>query len=209
MSDQYRLYGAPGWGSTLVEGALAWCGAPYEFVNVKGFDEPGEAQERLAAINPALQVPALQLPGGEVMTESAAMVLYLAETFPDAALAPPPGADERPRFLRRLIWFAAAIYPTFTIADYPARLSPSDAETVEQRALERREDLWRQFEAEFGDGPLVLGATPSALDIYVAVMTNWIPGREWFAAHCPKLSDCALKAEALPKLAPVIARNFP
>lgn len=209
MPDPYRLYGAPGWGSTLVEASLAWCEAPFDVIDVDGFDEPGPAQDRLAAVNPLLQVPALVLPGGEVMTESAAIVLYLSEIFPQASLAPPPGAADRPRFLRRLVWYAASIYSTFTYTDYPERFAPAEPKALADNALERRKTLWRQFEAEFGDGPYVLGATPSALDIFLAVMTRWRPGRDWFAAECPRLHASALITEALPALAPVFARNFP
>lgn len=36
-----RLYGVPGWGSTIVEIMLALAGEPYDFVDVAGFDRPG------------------------------------------------------------------------------------------------------------------------------------------------------------------------
>ena len=65
-----------------------------------------------------------------------------------------------------------------------------------------------QFEAGLGDGPWVLGGTPSALDLYVAAMSHWRPRRRWLAAHCPKLHALALRADALPALAAVLERNF-
>jgi GST-like protein len=203
------LYGVPGWGSVLVEAMLAWCGTPYEFVNVEGFDAPGAARDVLAAVNPLAQVPTLVLEDGSVLTESAAIALWLAETHPDRALAPAPGTPARAQFLRRLIWFAAAVYPTFTYADYPERFAPEDARTLAERALERRRDLWRQFEAELGEGPWVLGATPSVLDVYVAAMTRWQPRRDWFEAECPKLHAVAQRADGIPRLRPVWERNFP
>ena len=73
-----QLYGTPGWGSAIVEAMLALVGEPYEFVDVENFDRPGDAQERLVAVNPLRQVPTLVLDDGEVLTETAAIALWLA-----------------------------------------------------------------------------------------------------------------------------------
>lgn len=205
----WRLYGVPGWGSTLAEGALAWAGIPFEFEDVEGFDRPGPSRNRLLAVNPLARVPALVTPNGEVLTESAAIVLRLAELHPEAKLAPLVDHPQRTAFLNRLIWFVSAVYPTFTYRDYPERWAPDAAEQLAERVDAFRQSLWRQFEAQLGDGPWALGDEPSALDLYVTVMSHWRPRRAWFAAHCPKLHAIALRAEALPQLAPVMQRNFP
>lgn len=208
MTD-WRLFGARGWGSTLAEGALAWTGQPFEFVDVEGFDEPGPARDRLLAVNPLARVPTLVGPEGRVLTESAAIVLLLSELRPEAGLAPLPGDKLRGAFLNRLAWFVSALYPTFTYRDYPERWAPDAADQLVERVDGFRQSLWRQFEAEVGDGEWVLGDTPSALDLYVAVMSHWRPRRPWLAGNCPKLHAIALRAERLPALAPVMARNFP
>ncbi len=205
----WRLYGVPGWGSTLAEGALAWTGIPFAFEDVEGFDRPGPQRDRLLAVNPLARVPTLVAPDGEVLTESAAIVLRLAELHPEAKLAPPADDPGRSAFLNRLIWFVSAVYPTFTYRDYPERWAPDAAEQLVGRVDAFRQSLWRQFEAKVGDAPWVLGDEPSALDLYVTVMSHWRPRRDWFAEHCPKLYAIALKAEALPQLAPVMRRNFP
>jgi GST-like protein len=204
----WQLFGARGWGSTLVEAALAWVGAPFDFVDVEGFDQPGPQRERLVAINPLARVPTLVSPGGEVMTESAAIILHLAELHPEAGLAPTPSNALRPAFLNRLIWFVSVVYPTFTYRDYPERWAPDAADQLAERVDGFRRSLWLQFESELGDEQWVLEARPSALDIYIAVMTHWRPRRAWFAEHSPKLHAIALRAEALPAMAPVMARNF-
>ncbi|HET9427397.1 MAG TPA: glutathione S-transferase [Allosphingosinicella sp.] len=205
---RWTLYGAPGWGSTLAECALAWTDEPFDFVDVDGFDQRGPARDRLIRANPLARVPTLAGPGGLVLTESAAIILHLAERNPDAALAPPPTDPDRPIFLDRLAWFVSAVYPTFTYRDYPERWAPSATEELVARIDAFRCSLWSQFEDRVGPGPHVLAHRPSALDIYVAVMSRWRPGRAWFRTHCPKLHEIALAAEALPALAPVIQRNF-
>ncbi len=201
------LYGAPGWGSTIVEAMLAVADIPYDFVDVAGFDRPGPARDRLIALNPLAQVPTLVLADGTVMTESAAIALLLAELAPEAPLAPPPGAPDRPLFLRRLIWLVASVYPTFTYADYPERWT-TDKEGLVDKVMDYRKRLWGQFEPEVG-APHVLGERLSALDIYVAAMVNWWPARPWFDANCPRIVAAAEAALAHPAIAAVMARNFP
>jgi GST-like protein len=205
----WKLYGVPAWGSTLAEGALAWASVDYEFIDVDGFDRPGPARDRLLRVNPLARVPTLVLPGGEVLSESAAIILHLAELRPDAGLAPAAGDPSRPAFLNRLSWLVSALYPTFTYADYPDRWAPDAADQLVERIGAFRQSLWRQFEEEVGEGQWVLGERPSALDLYVAIMSHWRPRRGWLAEHCPKLHAIALRADALPALAPVMARNFP
>ncbi|MBA3676621.1 MAG: glutathione S-transferase family protein [Sphingosinicella sp.] len=207
MNDT-RLFGVRGWGSVLAEGALAWTGTPFEFIDVEGFDAPGPARDRLLAVNPLGRVPTLIAPDGEILTESAAIVLHLAELNPDSGLAPLAGDPLRPAFLDRLVWFVSALYPTFTYRDYPERWAPDATRQLTDNVDTFRRSLWKQFEQQTGKGPFVLGDTPSALDLYVAAMSHWRPRRPWIAEHCPKLHAIALRADALPAIAAVLERNF-
>lgn len=201
------LYGVPGWGSTIAEAMLDMAGQAYDFVDVKGFDEPGSARKRLLKVNPLAQVPALVLPDGTVMTETAAIALYLADLAPEAPLAPLPGAPERPRFLRWLVWMVANVYPTFTYADYPERWT-TDTDGLVDSVLNRRKALWRQFEGEVGT-PHVLGERLSALDVYVAAMMHWRPRRAWFEANTPRVVAAADAALVHPAIARAMARGYP
>ncbi|WP_207796696.1 glutathione S-transferase family protein [Sphingomonas oleivorans] len=208
-TDQpYVLYAARGWGSVLVEAMLALCGADMRIEQIDGFDHPGENRSKLLAVNPLAQVPTLLLPDGTVMTESAAIALLLAESFPEAGLAPAPDDVRRPIFLRHLIWLVANIYPTFTFADYPERWVERETDRLIDTVRRHREALWRMFEAEIDPGPWVLGDLFSVLDIYVCAMTHWYPRRAWFEAECPKLHAIALACEADARLSPVWTRNF-
>ena len=95
----FTLYGAPGWGSAISELMFELCGEPYRWVDVSGFDQPGEARDRLLALNPLGQVPTLQSEDGAVLTESAAIALMLADRHP--ALIPPHGDPQRARQVLR------------------------------------------------------------------------------------------------------------
>ncbi len=205
----YKLFARPGWGSVLVETQLAWYEFPYELEEVADLFASAEARRQLAAVNPLAQVPTLVLPDGQVMTESAAITLHLADVAGRTDLVPAADEAVRPAFLRWLIFLVANLYPTFTYADDPARFVPG--ETAQQgfqanvHAYAKR--LWDQAEHAAGR-PWFLGDRRSALDIYVGAMTRWEPRREWFAAACPRLHAIALSIEAEPRLAAVWRRNF-
>src|ERR1700744_626534 len=90
----YKLYGDYGSGAFIAEAALAEAGAPYAFELVSLERNEQKAPEFLA-INPSGKIPALRLPGGAIVTESAAILLPLADHFPPARLLPPQGGVAR------------------------------------------------------------------------------------------------------------------
>lgn len=199
-----QLYGVRGWGSAIAEGMLALAGQGYDFIDVEGFDRPGPARDRLAAVNPLVQVPALVLDDGTVMTETAAIALYLSDRAP--GLAPATGTPERRRFYHLLIWLVANVYPTFTYGDYPERWAPSATEELVASTGRHREALYRWLE-EQATGPFVLGNELCALDIYVAVMVAWRPRTPWFEQNTPKLMRIAEQTRQMPSVAAVMAAN--
>ncbi|MDB5394493.1 MAG: Glutathione S-transferase, N-terminal domain [Rhodospirillales bacterium] len=205
----YQLFGRRGWGSVLAEAQLAWYALPYKIEEVDDLFASEAARERLAKVNPVAQLPTLVMPDGSVMTESAAITLYLAE-ITNGALVPPPRQGERPRFLRWLVFLVTNIYPTFTYSDDPSRFVTGEAAQMAFRESvdDYAKRLWHIVEQEAG-APWFLGEDFSALDIYIAAMTHWRPRRGWFAEHCPRLTAIALAADAQPKLQHVWERNFP
>jgi GST-like protein len=208
MAGAYTLFGRRGWGSVLVESQLAWYGLPFEIEEVDDLFTSTEARDRLSAINPVAQVPTLRLPDGQIMTESAAITLYLADIAGNDSLVPPTGHARRAQFLRWLVFMVANIYPTFTFADDPRRFVTLESAQKPFRASVDRyaQGLWMMME-RVAAGPWFLGETFSALDIYIAAMTRWRPRRPWFAENAPALSAIAERADALPRLQAVWARN--
>lgn len=204
------LYGEPGWGSMYVEAQLDWYGLPYRFESVGDLFASAEARAALARVNPVAQVPTLVLADGQVMTESAAMTLHLADLARDDSLVPGPDAPERAAFLRWLVFIVANIYPTFTYGDEPARFVALEAAREGFRAATDAyaQRLYAMMETAAG-APWFLGTRFSALDIYVAGLTCWRPRRPWFAEHAPKLFAIANRAEAQPKLLECWRRNMP
>lgn len=208
MSGSYTLYGRAGWGSTIVEAQLDWYGLPFAFEPVEDLFKSPDARRKLEKVNPLAQVPTLVLPNGEIMSESAAITLLLADITGTESLVPGSGTPERARFLRWLVFLVANIYPTFTYADDPARFVSVNAARDPFRAAADAyaQRLWRQVETE-ARAPWFLGERFSALDLYVAVMTRWRPRRGWFEIETPKLFAIARRVDVLPQLAEMWKRN--
>ena len=204
--DKHLLLGDKGCGNAIVEAAFALAGVPLDLERVE-YSMGSPTRARLLEVNPLGQVPALLLPGGGVMTESLAMVHHLNDIAPKAGLIPKAGTPERARFLRWSTFLVAAIYPTFTYGDEPAKWTPAGAGELRQSTEDHRKSLWRLVEGAVR-GPWFLGERPSALDLYVSVMTRWRPRREWFAEACPRLHKIALAVDEDARLAGVWATNF-
>jgi len=203
------LYGRPGWGSVLIEAQLLRYGLPFHFEEVGDLFASAEARAALAAVNPLAQVPTLVLDDGRVMSESAAITLYLADMTGRDDLVPGPHAPERAAFLRWLVFLVANLYPTFTYADDPQRFvaDATAAQAFRARVDDHAKSLWRVVETA-AVGPWFLGERFSALDLYVAVMTRWRPRRAWFDEATPTLHAIAQAIDADPAYADVMSRNF-
>ncbi|MGV2865321.1 glutathione S-transferase family protein [Achromobacter sp. ESBL13] len=205
----YELIGSAGCGSAIVEMALVLANVPHTLTDVP-YLKPGPERDRLLALNPLGQVPTLITPEGEVMTESAAMILHLHDVAPQAGLAPAADKPERAHFLNLLLRLVAAVYPTFTYGDIPAQWAGegAGADLLRERIHTRRAELWKELEQQAG-APHMLGRRFSALDLYVTVMTHWRPGQAWFQAECPALTAVARQAAQEPNVARVLRRHFP
>ena len=184
---------------------------PHPWVVDIPYRQPGPERDRLLSLNPLGQVPTLVCPGGQVMTESAAMVLHLNDRTPAAGLLPIPGDARRPGALNQLVLLVAAIYPAVTFSDPPKNwtLPGPAAERLGDLLAQRKQTLWRRIEATASPAPFLSGASPGALDLYVAVMTRWRPGAAWFARNTPRLAGVARAVATHPVLAPIMGHHFP
>ncbi|MFN0251218.1 MAG: glutathione S-transferase family protein [Kofleriaceae bacterium] len=202
----WHVIGSKGCGSVIAEAALMLTNIPFDREEVD-YTTPSPARDRLLAKNPLGQVPTLITPDGQVMTESAAIVLHLDDVAPAARLLPARGTPERRDALRWLVFFVAAIYPTFTYGDEPSKWVGDVGGRLRESTHAHRETLWNQVEGA-AKGPWFLGETRSILDVYIAAMTRWRPGRPWFEKHTPVLAAIARTVDVDPVLAPLWTANF-
>ena len=204
----YTLFASKGCGSAIVEAMMAAARLPYQLEELD-FEELGPTSERLRELNPLGQVPTLKLPNGNVMTESAAIMLHINDQQPELGLVPPQGDANRDAFWRWQMFLISALYPTFAYGDEPSRwVSGPAIKELDHSTLEHRKELWKYLEDQVLEGGWFLGKQFCALDIYLSVMSRWRPRRPWFEAHCPKLLKIAVHADCYPGVSDVITRNF-
>jgi glutathione S-transferase len=207
----YIIYGDRSSGAFSTEAALAEAGVAYEFRRVS-LRENAQREPDFLKLNPSGKMPALVLPGGEVVTESAAILFTVAERHPDAGLLPPPASFARAEAYRWIVFLASEVYPMVEIADYPARFAPAgeQAEALRVKARERIRERLLIVEKAVA-GPWLLSSGFSAADIYVAMFTRWRDdlGAEWVAQNpIPKLIGIARGVSERPRIAPVWQRHF-
>jgi GST-like protein len=207
----FVLYGAPGSGATPVHAALTLIGAPVKVVDVAPWRGDGE-RAKLAPVNPMRQVPILVHPSGEVMTESAAMLIWLADRYPHAGLAPPFDDPARAQYLRWMSFVSSAIYALYWMRDEPSRLAetPQAEGTLLQRSAERIAECWRIMDAQVPrGGRYLLGDRLTVLDLYVTVVSRWQPRRLRFYREAPRMAEVVRRVDAEPRLVAHWAERYP
>lgn len=204
----YRLYWAAGTGAIAPEVMLEAAGAEFDRVPVD-LAAGEHRQPEYLAVNPVGEVPALVLPDGTVVTESAAMVLLLGERYPETGLVPAVDGPERPRFLCWLLYMAAAVYPTLARMNHPERFAAPPCETEPDRGA-----VIQRLDAEFGILDAAIAAKPwflasgfGALDIYVAMLADWHPEKSRLLTHNPALAGLVHSVETDPVYARVMERH--
>ena len=204
----FTLYGDLGSGAFSAEAALAEAGAPYRFELVS-LEKNEQKQPAFLAINPSGKMPALRLPEGEIITESAAILLTLADHFPQARLLPPQASNDRALAYRWLAFMAGEIYPIVEIVDYPERFMPDGGDAGAMRKIARDRIRERILIIErMIKGPFLLAGGFSILDIYAAMFTRWSLEPDWKLVHIPRLMALADAVSGRPAIAPVWQRHF-
>jgi len=213
MTEPIIVYGQKGSGSVVVEAALLLIGLPHRVVERAPTERPeaGDLTEaQMAEVNPLLQVPALRLPNGELMTESAAILIHLADSHPGLRLS--PGVDDvrRPAFLRWMTFVSAQIYGLIWVTDDPRRLAVDEAHqaVIVSRVQERRAECWRIMDTQVAPAPYILGADLSVLDLYVTVVSAWGPGRKRFYEVAPKMGEVVRRVDRDPRLTALWKERF-
>jgi glutathione S-transferase len=200
-----KLYYSPGACSLASHITLREAGAAFDLEKVDVKQKKTEHDADFWAINPKGYVPALALDSGEVLTEGAAILQYIADQHPAAGLAPTAGTLQRARLQEQLNFVATELHKAFTPLFNPAA---SDADKAAGR--QRVEQRLGLIEKQLVDGrSFLLGDSFSVADAYLFVVAGWtkhfgIDLAAWpqVAALCQRVAarksvQAALKAEGL------------
>ena len=204
---KYIIHGAPGSGSGIVEAACAEIGVEYE---VRDLDARNDEYRDAAyeAINPHRKMPTLEVEGGEIITESVAIVLTLDERHREAKLLPASGSKDRAQALRWMLFLATEMYPLVEMIDYPERFATSaeGVEAVRERADGILHERWRVLEANVTGSPYCVASGFSATDLYITKFAVWLD-ENWKRENLPKIDALTSAVLARPALAAVWARH--
>lgn len=204
----FTLYGAKGSGAAAAEAALRIAELPFRWVEAASWD-PGPGLEELKRINPLGQIPTLVLDDGTVMTESAAILIWLGLRYPASGLLPPDPAQA----IRGLAFIVANCYAAIGVIDYPERFcadcDKATAERIRVGTKARLHEYWDLFADQFPRTPFLSGEKLGALDLLAAVVSRWSGARAHLKAKRPAFYDLLERIEAEPRISRVFSRHWP
>ena len=175
-----QLHYYPGTAAMTPHILLQEIGVPFELVRVDRLADAHKTPAYLQ-LNPNGLIPVLT-DGDLVLYETAAILLYLCDTYPQAGLAPAVGTVARAHFYKWLAWLTNTLQTTLIVYFYPERWvnegNTAGAAEVKAQAERKVGTLLDQLEGELArhGGPWLLGQTYSALDPFAMMLCRWTRG---------------------------------
>jgi glutathione S-transferase len=196
--SEYTLYYAPGACSISPQIALREAGLPFKLERVdlraKKLPDGGD----WLAINPKGYVPALKLPNGEVLTEGAIMVQYIADQVPDKGLAPKHGTTERLRMAEWLHYIATELHKGMSPLYNPI----AGDDYKKQLKTERLASRWGILANHLRDKQFIMGDRFTVADGYAFyVLRAWQHSAKEDLAKWPELQAYYTRLAARPSIA--------
>jgi len=192
------LYHAPQSRSSRIVWLLEELGADYRLHLTDIPRRDGSGGPDPANPHPYKQVPAL-VDDGVLVTESAAIVLYLTDKFPAAGIGRPIGHPERGPYLGWLAYYAGVVEPVVNfqfagLGDHPLlQRTFRDLAAMHRRVLDALEA-----------GPWMLGAAFSGVDVLIASLGHFV--REMLPPG-PVVDGWLARCNARPALARALAKD--
>src|SRR6202035_3623417 len=163
--EMMKLYWSPRSRSFSALWLMEETGQPYERV-LTDISKGAQKTPEYLAINPMGKVPALQ-DGEATLAEAAAICAYVAERYPEAKLAPPPGAPLRAKYLYWLFFSPGCIEPAMVQVATKIEMNPVAAGWGEAQRV------FDVLDAALEKGPWILGESFSAADVAIGSGLNF------------------------------------
>lgn len=167
MTDELVLYTHPMSRGRIARWMLEEVGQPYR-TELLGYGDTMKA-EAYRAINPMGKVPAIRH-GDTVVTETAAICAYLADAFPEAGLAPPPGSPERGPYYRWMFFAAGPLEAAVTDRALGVEVPPERRPKVGYGTYAEAMDA---LERAVSGRRYLAGDRFTAADLYVGAHIGW------------------------------------
>ena len=186
--------------------ALEEAGAEYEAVRLNFADNDQRKPEYLK-INPKGRVPALITDSG-ILTETPAILAYIAQVFPKAQLAPltDPFAFARVQSFNSYLCSTAHVNHAHGGRGSRWADEPSSLEDMKRKVPKTVGDSFALMEREMVEGPWVMGNTYTICDPYLFTVAGWLPRDEVDIARFPKIQDHYKRMAERPAVKKVLAQ---
>jgi glutathione S-transferase len=188
--------------------ALEDAGAEYSTVRISFAGEEQRKPEYLA-INPKGRVPALVTDRG-ILTETPAMLAFIAQSFPQAKLA--PLGD--PFLFAQVQAFNSYLCATLHVA-HSHRMrgnrwadDPSAIAAMQRKVPESVASCYQLIEEYMLEGPWVMGETYTICDPYLFTMAQWLEQDDVDPARFPKVIDHRRRMSERPQVRKAIAEEL-
>jgi len=194
----YTLYYGRGAASLAIHAALKEIGAPYELVEID-LEAGQQRSPEYLRINPQGKVPTLLI-DGKPFTESAALMMILAERHPQSNLAPASGTLARAEWYELIVTMANNLGNNFRLWFYPSDIGSTHEDSALRGAIQQRiEAMWATLDARLADnGPYLLGETFSGADLMLTMYMRWSRNMPRPATAWPALQKYADMMRARP-----------
>ncbi len=191
-----KLYVMPGACSLASHIALVWTGAPYELAVLSHAEVGGEGYRKL---NPKGAVPALALDDGTVITESLAVLEYIADSYPDARLDAAPGSVlERARLNEALAELVSDVHKAWAPVFAPGRyvMQEANQDDAKQAAFAQLDKQYARLDQRMQGQEWLLFGRRTVADAYLYVMCRWKDRSPTPLARYPALAAFKARLDA-------------
>lgn len=167
-----RLYFSRGSSSIVSMIALEESGLDYALTEVPISQGANRSADYLA-LNPSGRIPTLMI-GGHPLTETHAILTYIADSVPELGLLPHPGTLARAQAHEWMNYIASVGHIAARTLRRPLSFVPQEAVTaLKAQGLVTLRDVLAVVEDRLGEGPYALGETVSLVDAYLVWAHGW------------------------------------
>jgi glutathione S-transferase len=198
----HTLYYVPGACSLCPHIVLHESGISFKLDKVNRDDKKTESGQDYNALNPKSYVPALTMSNGELLTEVAVIVQYIADLAPAKKLAPLPGTLDRYHLQEWLNFVATEIHKSFSPL-YNPKLSDDAKAILKERLLGRIGMAAKALEGK----EFLMGKTYTVADAYLYTVLRWAPRMNVDLAQWPVLQDYMARIAARPAVKAALAEE--
>lgn len=185
--------------------ALEAAGADYK-ATALDFANAQQRSPEYLAVNPKGRVPALVTERG-VLTETPAILLYVAQRFPQAALAPLDDPFELAVMQAVNSYLCSTVHVAHAHKGRGARWADDEAahESMRRKVAQNMSDCFALIQRDMLRGPWVMGERFSVADPYLFTITTWLPGDGVAIENFPRVAEHHRRMLELPAVQRVMA----